>query len=158
MFEYLKKSEQRETNQLLRFALLFIGTMPLGTSLLIAITIGLLSSMLGLSGLEAATNSLGETAVPMATATAQLLLPVYFAIVLIFCRCWEAGTSKSVDFAKNFIRYILRTAQFPVLLPIQANLRLTASKLPLLDFICNSRPERERPQFVAGENPLLKYC
>ena len=157
MIMHLSKSVQRGINRILRDSLLLIGLMPIGTALTVAITVGLLSSMLGLSGFESATNSLSETGVPMATATVQLLLPVYFAVVLLFCRCWETGQSKAIDFAATFVKDLLRSAQFPALLPILASLKTSSLALPLIVYI-STRPVRERPQFVAGDDPPLIHC
>ena len=102
---------------------------------------------------------MSETADPMVEITVKLLLPVYFfmALVLFFCHCWDYGASRAFNFTGEFIRDLLRSAHFHVLLPMRAICSLAAPALHLATLICISRPERERPQFLPGEDPPLVY-
>jgi len=111
----------------------------------------------GIDGLGYGTSVMSEMAGPMVELTARLLLPVYLALVLFFCHCWDYGTSRAFNFTREFIRDLLRSAHFHMLLPMQRSCRLTTSALHLATMICISRPERERPQFIAGDDPPLVY-
>ena len=71
--------------------------------------------------------------------------------------CWDHGTTNIFDLTRNFIRDLLRSAHFRVLLPPQTNCRLSTSALHLQRLLCTSRPDRERPQFIAGDDPPLIY-
>ena len=157
MYNLLKRSEQKEARALLiGFAMPFL-VVPPSMMLAGALFIAIASCFLGLSGVDSASNFVFESYKPIVFIMGTFMLPVYLALVMFFCHCWEAGTSKTFDFTKNLICGILRSTQFPALLPTQAKLRHAASTLPILAYVCRSRPERERPQFVAGENPPLKY-
>ena len=134
-----------------------ITTLPLGMALVISMLITVIAYAFGLDGLDYGTSIMSETAGPMAEITARLLLPVYLALVLFFCHCWDYGSSRIFDSTRNFIRDLLRSWHFRVLLPMGTNCRLATSALRLSTLICISRPEREHPQFIAGDDPPLIY-
>ena len=134
-----------------------IAVFPLGMAFAISTVIAVIAYAFGLNGLEYGTSILSETAGPMTEITIKLMLAVYLALVLFFCHCWDYDTSRIVDFTRNFIRDLLGSARFRVLLPRQTNCRLATSALRLPTLIFISRPERERPQFVVGDDPPLIY-
>ena len=134
-----------------------ITTLPLGAAFVISMMIAVIAYAFGLDGLDYGTSIMSETAGPMTEITARLLLPVYLALVLFFCHCWDHGTTNVFDITRHFIRDLLRSAYFRVLLPTRTNYRLSTSALHLPTLICASRPGRERPQFIAGDDPPLIY-
>lgn len=134
-----------------------ITTIPPGVALVLSAVTAVFAYALGLDGLEYGTSIMSETAGPMAEITIKLMLAVYLALVLFFCHCWDYGTSRIFDFTRNFIRDLLRSAHFHVLLPMRAICSLATSALHLATLICISRPERECPQFIAGDDPPLIY-
>ncbi len=134
-----------------------ITTFPFGMTFVISTMIAVIAYAFGLDGLDYGTSIISEMADPMAEITIRLLLPVYLALVLFFCHCWNYGTSRILEFTRIFVHDLLRSAHFRVLLPMRANCRLATSALRLATLLCVSRPERERPQFIAGDNPPLIY-
>ena len=134
-----------------------ITTFPLGMAFGISALIAVIAYAFGLDGLDYGTSIMSETAGPMVEITARLLLPIYLALVLFFCHCWDYNTSRILDYTRIVIHGLLRSAHFRVLLPTRANCSLATSALHLPTLICDSRPERERPQFIAGDDPPLIY-
>lgn len=134
-----------------------ITAIPPGVVLAISVMTAMVAYAFGYNGLEHGTNIMSETAGPMIEITVKLILAVYLALVIFFCHCWDHGTRKIFDLTKNFIRDLLHSANFRALHPRQTNRRLVTSALDLPNSTCISRPERERPQFIAGDDPPLIY-
>ena len=157
MFRVFNRAGQKAIMNILIGLIVPITTLPLGMALVISTLIAVIAYAFGLDGLDYGTSIMSETAGPMAEITIRLLLPVYLALVLFFCHCWDYGSSRVFDFTRNFIRDLLRSAHFRALLPTQTTCRLTTSTLHLPTLICASHPEREWPQFIAGDDPPLIY-
>lgn len=134
-----------------------IIAIPPGVALVLSAVAAVFAYALGLDGLEYGTSIMSETAGPMAEITAKLMLAIYLALVLFFCHCWDQGTNRIFAFTGTFIRSLLRSANFGVLLHKSTNCRLATSALDLPTLVCTSRPEREHPQFKAGDDPPLIY-
>ena len=157
MFNVFNRAGQKAIIDILIGLIIPITTVPLGAAFVISTVIAVIAYAFGLDGLDYGTGIMSETAGPMTEITARLLLPVYLALVLFFCHCWDHGTTNIFDLTRNFIRDLLRSAHFRVLLPTQTNCRLSTSALHLQRLLCTSRPDRERPQFIAGDDPPLIY-
>ena len=157
VFSASNRAGQKAIKDFLIGLIVPITAFPLAMAFVISVVIAVIAYAFGLDGLDYGTSIMSETAGPMAEITARLLLPVYLALVLFFCHCWDYDTSKILDFTRNFIHDLLRSAHCRVLLPMRANRRLATSALRLPTLICISRPEREHPQFIAGDDPPLIY-
>ena len=134
-----------------------VTTIPLAVALGLPMVMAAVAYACGLDGLEYGTSIMSETAAPMAMITVKMMLAVYLALVLFFCHCWDQGTNRIFAFTRTFIRDLLRSANFLVLLPKPTNCSLATSALDLPTLICTSRPKRERPQFIVGDDPPLIY-
>ena len=157
MFSASNRAGQKAIKNILMGLVVPITTLPLGMAFMLSTVIAVTAYAFGLDGLDQGTSIMSETAGPMAEITVRMLLPVYLALVLFFCHCWDYGASRIFDFTRSFIRSLLRSVYFRVLLPKQTNCRLATSALRLPTLLCVSRPERERPQFIAGDDPPLIY-
>lgn len=158
MIELFGPSQQKAIRQALLGLVVQASVGPLAYAAIIAAIVGFLACLFGLDGYEHAMGILADTFEPMVNVTIQMLLPAYLALVIFLCKCWDSGRTKSVDFARSFVRKLLKSSQFPVLLPVLRHLQFEGTALSLFDHLSRSRPRREHPQFIDGENPPLIFA
>ena len=157
MFSTFNRPGQKAIMDSLIGLIVPIAAFPPGMVLAISVMTAVVAYAFGYNGLEHGTNIMSETAGPMIEITVKLMLAVYLALVIFFCHCWGCGPNRTFDFARNLIRDLLRSVNFRALHPRQTKCRLATSALHLPTLLCISRPERERPQFIAGDDPPLIY-
>ena len=158
MIELFEPSQQRAIKQALLGLVVQASVGPVAYASVLAAIVGLLACLFGLDGYEHAMGILADTFEPMVNVTIQMLLPAYLAFVIFLCKCWGSSRARSVDFARSFLRDILKSSQFPVLLPVLRHLPFEGAALSLFDHLSRSRPRREHPQFIHGENPPLVFA
>ena len=158
MIELFEPSQQKAIRQALLGLVVQASVGPIGYATVMAAIVGLVACLFGLDGYEHAMGILADTFEPMVNVTIQMLLPVYLALVIFFCKCWGSVRTSSVDFARSFGRELLRSSQFPVLLPVLRHIQFESTALSLFDHPSRSRPRREHPQFIDGENPPLIFA
>ena len=115
MFNVFNRAGQKAIMDILIGLIVPITTLPFGAAFIISTVIAVIAYAFGLDGLDYGTSIMSETAGPMTEITARLLLPIYLALVLFFCHCWDHGTTNIFDLTRNFIRDLLRSAHFRVL-------------------------------------------
>ena len=158
MIELFEPSQQKAIRKALLGLIVQASVGPIGYAAIIAAIVGLIAYLFGLDGYEHASSILADTFEPMVNVTIQLTLPAYLALVIFLCKCWGSGRARSVDFARTFVRELLKSSQFPVLFPILRLLQSERAALSLFEHLSRSRPRREHPQFIDGENPPLTFA
>ena len=158
MIELFETSQQKAIRRALLGLIVQASIGPISYAAILAAIIGLIACLFGLDGYEHASSILADTSEPVVNLTIQLMLPVYLALVIFLCKCWGSGRARSVDFAKSFVRDLLKSSQFPVLLPVLHLPQFQWAASSLFEHLSRSRPRREHPQFIDGENPPLTFA